>query len=272
MGNLVLLKLGGSLITDKAKPFTPRLDAITRLAEEIHYARENSNVKLVVGHGGGSFPHTPARDYEIHRGIIGPASYRGMAEVQDTAARLNRIVVRALIDAGENAISVNPFSCCMAESGIIKYMYIEPLKRLLNYDMIPVPYGDVGFDLKSGCSILSTEEILNYIAKIFVKTAKFRPKKILMCGVVDGVFTGDPEKDPDAKIVPEITTRNIKQVVCHLAGSSGIDVTGGMVLKVKKLLQIAKLGVESEIINAAKPDVLKRALLGEEGLGTIIRR
>jgi isopentenyl phosphate kinase len=53
---------------------------------------------------------------------------------------------------------------------------------------------------------------------------------------------------------------------------SGIDVTGGMVLKVKKLLQIAKLGVESEIINAAKPDVLKRALLGEEGLGTIIRR
>jgi len=271
MGETILLKLGGSLITDKTKPFTPRSDTIKRLAEEIHSARVKRDLRLVVSHGGGSFPHPPARDYQLQRGIIGPESYRGMAEVQDAAARLNRIIVRALIEAGENAFSINPSSCCIAESGVIKYMYLEPVKRLLEYGMIPVPYGDIGFDLKLGCSIFSTEEILSYIAKEFAKE-KFRPKKILMCGIVDGVFTGDVEKDPAARVIPEITSKNIKEVEGFLTGSSGIDVTGGMVLKVKKLLQIARLGITSEIINAAKPGVLRRALLGEEGVGTKIRR
>jgi isopentenyl phosphate kinase len=57
-----------------------------------------------------------------------------------------------------------------------------------------------------------------------------------------------------------------------LKGSFGIDVTGGMTHKVKMMLELAKLGIESEIINAKEPDLLKRALLGEKGLGTIIKK
>jgi len=270
MENIVLLKLGGSLITDKAKPFTPRTDVLKRLAEEIHSARRNSDIKLVVGHGGGSFPHIPAKEYQIHKGVIGPESYRGIVKVQDAAARLNRIVVHELIEAGENAFSINLSSCCIAESGSIKYMYPEPMKKLLSCNMIPVPYGDVSVDLKLGYSILSTEEILRHIAKE-LKDTRFRPKRILICGVVDGVFTGNPEKDSNAKFIPEITPQNIGEIESYLSGSSGIDVTGGMALKVKKMLEIARFGIESEIINGAKPGTLKRALLGETGLGTTIK-
>ncbi|MEM3736931.1 MAG: isopentenyl phosphate kinase [Candidatus Bathyarchaeia archaeon] len=270
MEDLILLKLGGSLITDKTKPFTARLDVMKRLAEEIHYARGNSSIKLIVSHGGGSFPHTPAREYQLHKGVIGSRSYRGVAEVQDAAARLNRMVVRALIDAGENALSINPSNCCVAESGLIQYMYLEPIRRSLHYNMIPVPYGDIGFDSARNFSIISTEEILSYITRKFSDEGEFKPKKIIMCGVVDGVYAGDPSS-ASAKIIPEITPRNIDEIEKYLAGSSGIDVTGGMALKVKKLLQIAKIGVTSEIINAANPGMLKRALLGEEGLGTVIR-
>lgn len=270
MENIVLVKLGGSLITDKSKPFTHRADVLGRLAGEIHFARRNSDIKLIIGHGGGSFPHIPAKEYQTHKGVIGPESYRGIVKVQDAAAKLNRIVVHELIKAGEDAFSINLSSCCVAESGSIKHMYLEPVKMLLSCNMIPVPYGDVSLDVKMGCSILSTEEILRYVAKE-LKDTKFRPKRILICGEVDGVFTGNPEEDNNAEFIPEITPQNIGEIESHLAGSSGIDVTGGMVLKVRKMLEIAKFGVESEIINGAKPDTLKRALLGETGLGTTIK-
>ena len=55
-----------------------------------------------------------------------------------------------------------------------------------------------------------------------------------------------------------------------MKGSSGIDVTGGMLHKVKSLLELAKIGIESQVIDGKKPQTLKRALLGERNLGTII--
>jgi isopentenyl phosphate kinase len=135
--------------------------------------------------------------------------------------------------------------------------------------MIPVPYGDVALDTKKGCCIISTEEILNYICRTF--TGRYRPSRIIVCGRVDGVFTGDPDANKCAELIKEITPRNIGEVGGYLAGSSGIDVTGGMKHKVESMLELAGIGIESEIINGLKPGLLKRALLGERGLGTIIK-
>ena len=267
---LILVKLGGSLITDKTKPYTANIPVIKRLAREIHEAREEKDINLIVGHGGGSFPHVSAKKYQTHKGVINKDSYEGIAKVQNDAAKLNRIIVDELINAGENAMSIQVSSCSIAENGRIKYMYTEPIKILLKHNMIPVPYGDVGLDLKQGCCILSTEEILDYLSKTFCK-AEFKPDKILVCGIVDGIFTDDPIKNPEAEFIPEITTENIKNVEDCLAGSAGIDVTGGMIHKVERLLEIAKSGIESEIINGLVPGNLKKALKGEKIKGTIIK-
>ena len=267
---LILLKLGGSLITDKTKPYTTNLQVIKRLVREIREAREEKDISLVVGHGGGSFPHVSAKKYQTHKGIINKDSYKGIAKVQNDASKLNRIIVDELINAGENAMSIQISACSIAENGKIKEMFIEPIKLLLNYNMIPVPYGDVGLDLKRGCCILSTEEVLDYIAKTLHGT-EFKPDKIVVCGIVDGIFTADPLKNPEAKLIPEITTKNVGEVGNYLAGSSGIDVTGGMVHKVEKLLEIAKLGIESQIINGLVEGNLKKALKGEKVKGTVIR-
>ncbi|MFN8459248.1 MAG: hypothetical protein U0401_32125 [Anaerolineae bacterium] len=57
MTELVLLKLGGSVITDKTKPFTARMDVIERLAQEINHALTDrgGDLQLIIGHGAGSF-------------------------------------------------------------------------------------------------------------------------------------------------------------------------------------------------------------------------
>jgi isopentenyl phosphate kinase len=265
MTELVLVKLGGSLITDKSKPFTERKDVIGRLAREVHEAREETGISLIVGHGGGSYPHKPASDYQTHKGVSGPDSYRGMAEVQDAAARLNRIVTRALINAGENAVAIQPSAAVVSENGRVVEWFTKPIERLLEYSMLPVVYGDLGIDTKKGCCILSTEELFRFLAR------KLGASRIIMCGKTDGVFTGDPNKDSTAKHIPEITRESFGSVRKHLADSDGIDVTGGMVHKIEQALELAGNGSQVEIINGNKPGNLKEALLGDTGLGTVIR-
>ena len=273
MNELILVKLGGSVITDKNKPFTEDIKTIKRLAKEIHEARQEKKIKLIVGHGGGSYPHTAATEFRTNEGVKDKRSYEGIAKVQDAASRLNRIIVRELMDVGENAMSIQLSSCSVCEDGSIKEMFLEPIKRLLDYDMVPVPYGDVGLDLKKGCCIISTERIFYYLANNLSHIdKKYRISRIILCAKVRGVFSDNPDINSYAELIKEITPKNIKAVESSLKGSSGIDVTGGMLHKVKMMLELAKSGIESEIINAKEPDLLKRALMGEKGLGTIIKK
>ena len=260
----IALKLGGSLITKKDRSFTINTKIIKRVAKEIHEARTEKKFKLLIGHGGGSFPHVPALKFGTHKGIINRNSYRGICEVQDAAARLNRIIVKSLLDVGENAISIQPSSASIASNGRITEFYTKPLESLLNYNMLPVVYGDVAIDTKKGCCILSTEEILNSLSR------KFKFGKVISAGIVDGVFTDNPLKNRNAKLISKITPRNFSEIKNMLGDSSGIDVTGGMLHKVEKLVDLAKYGVNSQIINGLVKNNVKKALLDNESIGTII--
>jgi len=262
---LIFLKLGGSLITQKDKPFAENKEIIERIAKEIHQARKEGNFRLLVGNGGGSYPHVPAKKYRTAEGIINKNSLKGIAEVQDAASRLNRIVVRALLDAGENAISIQPSSVALTKISRIVEFYLKPLKIFLKKNMIPVVYGDVGLDLKRGCCIMSTEELFVFLAK------KLKPRKIISAGIVDGVFTADPFLDPKAKLLPEITPKNYPKIKKMLAGSAGIDVTGGMLHKVKRYLELTEMGIKSYIISGKIKNQLKNVLLEKRVRGTIIR-
>lgn len=258
MGDLILLKLGGSLITDKSKPFTARMDVIQRLVQEIHNARKERVFRLILGHGGGSFPHSSAKKYQTQNGFVNDDSKKGIAVVQNDAAKLNRIIVDALLEVGENAVSIQPSGTCIAEDKKITEYYTKPLEMLLVDRLLPVVYGDVGLDLKQGCCILSTEEILGFLAR------KLGAKRVIMAGKVDGVMAGQ-------ELIPQITQGNFEEVKQHIQGSDGIDVTGGMIHKIEQSLRLARDGVQVEIINGDKPNLLKRALLGEENLGTLIK-
>jgi len=143
--------------------------------------------------------------------------------------------------------------------------YAKPIEKALEAGMLPVVYGDVGFDLSQGCCILSTEEIFSFLAKAL------KPERIIMAGKVDGVFTADPNRDSSAKLIMEVTKDNFHGIKKYLTSSDGIDVTGGMLLKVEKCLELAGTGAQCEIMNGLKPGNLQNALSGQSGLGTIIR-
>ena len=256
--NLVLVKLGGSLITDKSQPYIVRSDVIRRLCQEIHDARQTQKFPLLIGHGGGSFPHVSAKKYETHKGIIHEKSWEGFVKVQEDAAKLNRIIVSSLMEAGEWPIAMQPSASCIARNGRIVRWDEQAIRLALAGGLLPVPYGDVCFDLKNGCCIISTEEILRFLCK------KLRPARIIMAGKTDGVL------DQNGQVIPSITRKNFRSIRWLLSGSDGVaDVTGGMAAKVKTSLEF---NVDTQIINGLTPDTLKRALLGDQGLGTMIRR
>ena len=132
-GQIVLLKLGGSLITDKKRPRTLRRKTLARLAQEIASAVDQQpSLRLVLGHGAGSFAHVSAKQHGTRQGVKTPQQWIGFFEVWWDAAVLNRLVVKALKEAGLPAIALPPSAAVIANDGLVERWDIGPLEAALN--------------------------------------------------------------------------------------------------------------------------------------------
>lgn len=261
--DLILLKLGGSLITDKSTPYTEKKQVIDRLTQEIKNAKQDRDFKLILGHGGGSYPHQSASKYEVQKGVTDQEGLRGISEVQKDASALNKIVFDSLLEKELNPFFVSPSCSLVTEKKEIKEWYLEPLKKALEIGNLPVVYGDVALDLEQGSSIVSTEKLLEHLAY------ELDGSRIIFCGNTNGVFTKDPAEYPEAEKIDRIDQNRFKKLKKTITGSKNADVTGGMLHKVKRCLRLAERGIECEIMGGKKPGRLERSLKGEKGLGTV---
>lgn len=233
MSEVVFLKLGGSLITDKRRVETPRPAVIERVAKEIAAAlTDHPDLQLVLGHGSGSYGHFSAERYGIQQG--NPQDWRGYAETAAAAQRLNRMVTDALLAAGVPAVSMQPSASARCHDGELVQLAVDPIAGLLDRHLVPLVYGDVALDDVKGCTIISTEQVFVHLAR------QLRPQRIIMAGEVAGVYSGDPQRDSIVRMLPEITSRNYAEVSKMLAASYGVDVTGGMASKVRDLFALVQ--------------------------------
>ena len=143
----IFLKLGGSLITDKTKAETIRHDVLQRVVQEIATAKQqNPSLKLVLGHGSGSFGHVAAAKYGTRQGVDGPENWYGFTDVSDAALRLNRAVTNALFQAGVPAISLSPSASAVCANGRLHTLSTQTIETALDNGLVPVIHGDVAFD------------------------------------------------------------------------------------------------------------------------------
>jgi isopentenyl phosphate kinase len=255
---LVFLKLGGSLITDKSKPMTPKLDVIRRLADEIaQVIHADTNIRLLIGHGSGSFGHAVADRYQTRSGGTGAAYWQGFSEVWAAARELNDIVIKELTRSGLPLIAFPPSAAIITENQRVKSWDIRPIKVALSQGLIPVVYGDVVLDSNLGGTILSTEELFHYLAGVL------HPDEILLAGLDKGVFNDlhQPEE-----IIPLISPQNIHAVLPSLSSSKAVDVTGGMLTKVSLMvsLVVENPALKVRIFSGQEPGNLHKALSGEK--------
>lgn len=260
---LQFLKLGGSLITEKSRPHTARVEVLERLAQEIASAWQKIEAgRLVVGHGSGSFGHIPARRFGTRLGVYTSQEWAGFVEVWREAAALNRLVVDAFAAAGLPAIPFQPSASVVTQDGRVEAWDLTPLQCALQAGLLPVVYGDVVFDLQRGGTILSTEDLFAYLAR------HLRPARILLAGLEDGVWQDYPRRSHRVEV---ITPENYPMIQPVLSGSAATDVTGGMASKVQQSLELAQElpGLKVHIFSGEIPGAVARALAGE-AIGTLI--
>ncbi|MCB9418669.1 MAG: isopentenyl phosphate kinase family protein [Ardenticatenaceae bacterium] len=259
---MIFLKLGGSLITDKTGVEQLLPDVLARLAGEIGQVwTGNPDLRLLVGHGAGSFGHVAAAKYDTRHGVQTAVQWHGFAEVHASMARLNRLVVEALLAAGVSALSLQPSALARCENGRITTIDAAPVLAALDSGLVPVVYGDVAFDGGWGGTIISTEEIMAALA------GAVRPSWLLLAGVTEGVL------DQSGQLIPTITPANLPQIEAALGGSHGTDVTGGMASKVRGMLALAEQhhGLQVLIFSGLTAGMVKRALVEPEtAVGTRI--
>lgn len=256
----IFVKLGGSLLTDKRAKELPRHDVIARLADEIRVARlEKPDLRVVLGHGSGSFGHVYASTHGTRAGVKGAEQWLGFAQTADAAARLNRIVVAALLDAGVPAWGIQPSVALRCADGRVAVGPDGSVVAALARGLLPVVFGDVALDSVRGGTIASTEEIFQSMDDSLL------PSRIILAGEVGGIYDADPLLNTNAALIPVVTPQSFAEIRAGLGGSHGVDVTGGMAAKVEQALSwVAKRPALSVLIcSGLEPGNLYRALIDE---------
>ncbi len=264
---MIILKLGGSIITKKDAT-TPTLDNknLARIAQEIS---ESSYGKLIIVHGAGSFGHPFANKYGIGDDIKDDRDLwnkmLGFSITQHGVKELNGLVCEYLRIHGVLSVSIQPSSFILTKNKRVYSASLDLIRKYLDLGFVPVIYGNVVLDLNKSIkmAVLSGDQIVKYLAE------NLRPERVIMASDVDGIYNKDPKINPDAKLLKIVTSSEQIELV---KTTQTVDVTGEMRGKLTELLELADLGVESEIINANKFNIIKNALNGEKIIGTLIKK
>lgn len=259
---LTFVKLGGSLITDKRVEQTFRADVMTRVAAEVAGALDVTPHPIIIGHGSGSFGHFPAHTHGTIQGVATRDQWRGFAEVAMAAADLNALMAHALWDAGVPVWRIQPSASLTARDGIPHSMSIQAINMALAHDLVPLVYGDVAVDAVRGGTIISTEMLFTYLAQEMPVT------RIILVGEVDGVL------NDAGSVMSSITPATVAEAKSALRGSSGTDVTGGMLTKVTDMVALVtqKPALTIKIVNGTVAGILQTVLADPErhDIGTTI--
>lgn len=263
---MIILKIGGSILTNKDAVSEVDTKSLKRIASEIKSSLDNSFKELIIVHGAGSFGHPPAKKYKIGEKFDEseyPQKRIGFCETQNAVKKLNMYICDAFIDEGLPVVAIPASSFMRATNKRITDGNLDSFKRYLEKGFIPVIYGDVVLDDELEICVISGDQLIQYLAK------NLNPDMVVLGTDVDGVYNKNPKTHDDAIFFDKFSSLDDLDT---LEGTTNVDVTGGMVGKIKELLYLADLGIESKIINAEVEDNVFKVLENEKVKGTVISR
>lgn len=262
---MIILKLGGSILTKKNSTES-EIDEINlkRISNEIKRFLDDSDEKLVIVHGAGSFGHPPAKQYKIGQPFDAeeyPEKRIGFSKTQNAVKKLNMLICEALIDEEIPAIAVPASSFMTSINKRISEGNLDKFNQYLEKGYVPIIYGDVVIDEELEMAVISGDQIIQYLA------INLKPEMVILGTDVDGVYNKNPKLHHDAKFIDLVSSLDDLDA---FEETTNIDVTGGMVGKIKELLDLAELGIDSQIINADLENNIFNALKNNEVKRTVI--
>ena len=255
---MIIVKLGGSVITDKSRLRTFRKRSCDRLSRELSSSKE----PMAVVHGAGSFGHIEAKKHALHEGFKSDSQLRAIASVQRDVRELNLKVLGSLIDAGVRAVSVPPASAGSFSGGVLRFFSKTPFEAQLDLGLTPVSFGDVVPDRSMGFSICSGDLIMEALAK------EFKPRMVVFCADVDGVYDRDPKGSRAAQLIKKFDRSSLRTLKRTEARNA--DVTGSIYGKLDRMLAIAGYCEKCMIVNGNVPGRLRNAISGRDVPATVV--
>lgn len=256
-----LIKLGGSLITDKRKAKSFRRATVADIARQLSELRQaQPDCRVVLGHGSGSYGHYEAQKYKTIRGIDTSADRLGFARVGAVAGELSQLILKELLAAGLPALRFPPSAMQLARNQALTHLALHPLRLSLEQQFLPLVHGDVTLDESLGGTIISTEALFTSLVE------PLRANRIILLGTVDGVL------DQNSKVIPYITPMNVKEFDHVLGAADGYDVTGGMRQKVTAMIELVRRrpNLRVTIANGNQANILHSLLVQGDHIGTRI--
>ncbi|OKY77129.1 MAG: Isopentenyl phosphate kinase enzyme of modified mevalonate pathway [Candidatus Methanohalarchaeum thermophilum] len=239
-----IIKIGGSLITDKDSYKTPDTHEINRIAREI--SKGINSDRLILIHGAGSFGHPLVKKFKLNKKSTNKDLF-SILKVQDSVRELNRLFKDSLNKEKIPAYTIHPSSITRTENGEIIDLELNTIRQALKEGYIPLLYGDMVLDTKNRASVLSGDRLVSFLAQ------ELKPNKV-------GMATTTPVLDKNNQKIDLITQTDLE----NIGESNSTDVTGGMLNKVNELL---KTRAKSYIFNAKKRKALEKFIKGKN-IGT----
>ncbi len=259
LGNLKVVKLGGSVITVKDRPRSLRRDVIQRLLRELgrYYGEREGRDRIVLVHGGGSYGHPVVKECVSRLGRIDESCFVETADSMDT---LDHVLRKYAVAAGLPVVSLPPRSFCTMASGS-PVCHTEALSTLLHRGLVPLAYGDVVASDR-GFEVLSGDALAWHVAQ------KLGASEIVFVTDVDALYDRDPKVYPGAR---RIARAPVDEILGFLSESSSeVDVTGGMFRKLYEGRRLGLRGVKVKIVSGFVEGELYRALASDEFGGSIV--
>ncbi|MFX1432622.1 MAG: type 2 isopentenyl-diphosphate Delta-isomerase [Promethearchaeota archaeon] len=252
---IYLLKLGGSLLTDKNKPLSLREDVINSTIEQII----ESNKKIVLIHGGGSFGHPIAKNYQLSEGLNTSIKNQvlGLSKTHEAMNKLNTIIINKFLKKNYPVLSISPSTIFIKRSQQFVLNSTDPIEISLRLGVLPILYGDIVLEKDGSFSIISGDDIILELCK----TLKyFEVEKVIFAIEKDGIYVKD---GGNIEFASEINFDELKSI--ELAElEHKIDVTGGIGRKFEIVKQIAKLNIPVQIINGLKKNRVLKSLKNQK--------
>ena len=256
--NIIILKLGGSLLTDKNIPFSIREDIVKGSVRQIVDAKE----KLILVHGGGSFGHPLAKKYSIMNGIDStiPNQVLGLTETHQSMNEFNSYLIKLFLENKYPVLSIQASSIFIKDSQEISASHMEVIETALDLNILPILYGDIILDKQGSFSIISGDQIILELCK---NLDKYTISKVIFTMETDGIYINDNESGDDCILATECYYDQLENLNLANLGQK-IDVTGGIKGKINFIQKICNHDIPVQLINGLKEDYIFKSLKNEK--------
>jgi isopentenyl phosphate kinase len=251
---IILLKLGGSLLTDKNKPFSIRKDVVKSAVDQIIEANE----KLILIHGGGSFGHPLAKKYSLSKGLDKsiPNQIFGVAETHQSMNKFNTYLINQFLEQKYPVLSIQSSSIFIKDFDTILTKSLDVIETALDLDIIPILYGDIILDKQGSFSIISGDQI---ILELCQNLTNYNVSKVVFAMESDGLYIVDENIKENYNLVTNCYSNELDSLELADLGQK-IDVTGGIKGKLNFIKTICKSKIPVQLINGLNEGYIHKSL------------